>query len=156
MAASRAGAGRARLVPELLITDLGASLRFWRDLLGFTVVYDRPEHGFAFLDLDGASLMLEQRDRAARTWETGPLDRPLGRGINFEIQSPDWSGALRRLHQAAWPLFMAPEETWYRKGNRETGQRQFLVQDPDGYLVRLAESLGERPASRPPSDEPAA
>jgi hypothetical protein len=39
---------------------------------------------------------------------------------------------------------MAPEEKWYRTGARETGVRQFLVQDPDGYLLRLQQRLGER------------
>lgn len=41
---------------------------------------------------------------------------------------------------------MECEEAWYRKGDFEVGQRQFLVQDPDGYLLRLVEGLGERPA----------
>ena len=36
---------------------------------------------------------------------------------------------------------MATEEKWYAAGSVETGVRQFLVQDPDGYLVRLAEEL---------------
>jgi catechol 2,3-dioxygenase-like lactoylglutathione lyase family enzyme len=138
--------GRPKLVPELLVGNLEASLRFWRDCLGFTVVYDRPEHGFAFIDLDGASLMLEQRDRAARTWETGPLERPLGRGINFEVQVEDLDGILSRLSAASWPLYLEPEDKWYRVGSTEKGQRQFLVQDPDGYLIRLAGSLSERRA----------
>ena len=41
-------------------------------------------------------------------------------------------------------LFEAPREAWYRTGPVEGGQREFLVQDPDGYLVRLAEDLGHR------------
>jgi len=101
---------RARLVPELLVGHLEASLRFWRDCLGFSILYERPEHGFAFIDLDGASLMLEQRDRAARTWETGPLERPLGRGINFEIQVEDLDGILSRLLAVSWPLYLQPED----------------------------------------------
>jgi hypothetical protein len=44
----------------------------------------------------------------------------------------------------AWAR-LVPVEGWYRTGGVETGQRQFLVQDPDGYLLRLAEVLGERP-----------
>jgi catechol 2,3-dioxygenase-like lactoylglutathione lyase family enzyme len=147
MKSNRVSSGRARLVPELLVHDLEASLSFWRDCLGFTVLYDRPEHGFAFLDLDGASFMLEQRDKAARTWETGPLERPLGRGVNFEIQVEDLDGILTRLTAAAWPLYMEPEDKWYRVGSMELGQRQFLVQDPDGYLLRLAGDLGGRPAA---------
>ncbi len=40
---------------------------------------------------------------------------------------------------------MAVEDAWYRAGTTEVGQRQFLVQDPDGYLLRLGAKLGERP-----------
>ena len=137
----------ARLTPELLITDLAASLRFWVDLIGFRIAYDRPEDGFAYLDLDGAQVMLETRNPASRQWLTGPLEAPLGRGINFEIGVPAVEPILNRLEAAGWPLFMAVEDKWYRAGDVEVGQRQFLVQDPDGYLLRLAATLGERPAS---------
>ncbi len=34
--------GFAALTPELSVRDLDVSLRFWCDLLGFTVAYDRP------------------------------------------------------------------------------------------------------------------
>ena len=72
----------------------------------------------------------------------------LGRGINFQVQVGDCEPALERLALAGWPLFAEPEETWYRVGDAETGARQFLVQDPDGYLVRVASPLGERKRSR--------
>lgn len=40
---------------------------------------------------------------------------------------------------------MEPEEKWYRlRPSEEVRVRQFLVQDPDGYLVRLQMSLGHR------------
>lgn len=42
---------------------------------------------------------------------------------------------------------MAPEEKWYQVGDQEAGVHQFLVQDPDGYLVRVQSSLGRRPVS---------
>jgi catechol 2,3-dioxygenase-like lactoylglutathione lyase family enzyme len=51
----------ARLVPEFLVTDIEKSLRFWRDLCGFTVLFDRPDEGFAYLDLGGAQIMLDER-----------------------------------------------------------------------------------------------
>jgi hypothetical protein len=46
-----------------------------------------------------------------------------------------------------WPLFMEPEQKWYRTGEIETGVHQFLVQDPDGYLIRFSAGLGERALS---------
>lgn len=135
----------APLVPELLVTDITASRRFYCDLLGFAVAYERPEDKFLYLDLEGAQIMVAQFAEGEDDWLTGPMQPPFGRGINLEIGVSALNPMLERLLAAAWQLFRPVEERWYRKGSSEVGQRQFLVQDPDGYLLRFAEDLGERP-----------
>lgn len=138
---------RPSLVPELSITSLPASLGFWRDVLGFRVLYDRPEQGFAAIERDGVEFMLEEYETgpSERCWDTGPREKPYGRGINFEITVKDVRGLLAAVERAAWPIFFGPEERWYRIGaGEETGVYQFLVQDPDGYLLRFSQSLGRR------------
>ncbi|PTM41880.1 VOC family protein [Bosea sp. 124] len=141
---------RPALVPELNITSLPASLAFWRDLLGFRILYDRPEQGFAAIERDGVEFMLEEYDTGPAErlgiWTTGAREKPYGRGINFEITVKDVDMLLDALRQASWPIFFGPEERWYRiDASQETGVHQFLVQDPDGYLLRLSQSLGRRP-----------
>lgn len=131
------------LVPELLVSDLQVSLCFWRDLLGFRVLYERPAEGFAYLERDRAEVMLETLGE--RSFGVGTLERPFGRGINLQIEARSLAPLLEALAQAQWPLYRQPEERWYRTGDSETGQRQFLVQDPDGYLLRFAQGLGVRP-----------
>jgi catechol 2,3-dioxygenase-like lactoylglutathione lyase family enzyme len=128
----------------LLVADLHKSLRFWRDLCNFAVAFDRLDEGFAYLDLEGAQIMLEERGRN-RNWVTGPLDIPLGRGVNFQVAVPAIEPILASLAGADWPLFMGPERKWYRTGAVETEVHQFLVQDPDGYLIRFSARVGERP-----------
>lgn len=132
------------LVPELSVTDYEASRHFWCDLVGFSLRYERPEEGFGYLVLGNAHLMLDQINQG-RTWATGALEPPLGRGINFEVQVENLDAALWRVKNAGWPIFVESEEKWYRAGDIEIGVRQFLVQDPDGYLVRLQQEIGERP-----------
>ncbi|CAM3035781.1 MULTISPECIES: VOC family protein [Dermacoccus] len=128
------------LVPELAVTDCDVSVRFWRDLLAFEVLYDRPEEGFAYLALGDAHLMLDQAD-IGRTWRTAPFDPPLGRGINFQISVPDVADQLKQLREANWPLFMEPEDKWYRIGpNEEAGVRQFLT----GVIVEDHRQPGPR------------
>lgn len=136
----------AALVPELLVTDLAASLGFWCDLCGFVIVYARDEDGFAYLEREGAQLMLEQIGEG-RQWITGPLEHPLGRGINLQVGVTAIEPLLDALAAAGWPLHMTPEEKWYRAGDREVGMRQFLAQDPDGYLIRFSAGLGLRSQS---------
>lgn len=133
------------LVPELAVTELTASLAFWRDLIGFRIRYSRPEEGFAFLELGRAQVMLDQIG-LGRTWSTGTWEHPLGRGVNLQVQVEALDPALDRLTGAGWPLFAGPEHRWYRVDGDERGVVQVLVQDPDGYLLRLQASAGRRPA----------
>lgn len=49
------------------------------------MAYQRPEDGFAYLDSNGAQVMLEQADPDAGQWLTAPLSKPFGRGINLQI-----------------------------------------------------------------------
>lgn len=141
---------RPRLVPELAVTDALASIRFWRDVLGFRVLYERPDEGFASMERDGVEIMLDQIGGGAPErrgiWDTGPLERPLGRGINFELAVGDLEAILTTVAAAGLPLFFGPEERWYRVDDHEVGVRQALVQDPDGYLIRLQQNIGRRTA----------
>jgi catechol 2,3-dioxygenase-like lactoylglutathione lyase family enzyme len=133
--------GFATLVPELDVTDLNVSARFWCDVLGFRIAYQRPESLFMYVEFQGAQVMLMQHNGS---WETGALERPFGRGINLQIIVDDVGPLLGALAQANWPLFEDCHEAWYRIGEQARGQRQFLVQDPDGYLLRFAQDLGLR------------
>ncbi|TCM68341.1 catechol 2,3-dioxygenase-like lactoylglutathione lyase family enzyme [Acinetobacter calcoaceticus] len=132
-----------KLVPELIVTDIVQSQTFWIDLLGFEVKYQRIEQQFVYLECDGVQFMLEQLQQDQ--WITAELNSPLGRGINFQIEVDAIDPIVQRLEQAQWPLYEAVEERWYRADQVEHGQKQFLVQDPDGYLLRLVQVLGERP-----------
>ncbi|WP_237216694.1 bleomycin resistance protein [Falsiroseomonas oryziterrae] len=137
----------AAVVPELMVTDLAASLRFWCRLCGFEVLYDRPEDGFAYLRHGAAQVMLEEAGAPGRRWVTAPLETPFGRGMNLQIEVAALDPILAALQGAAWPLYLAPETRWYRAGALEHGQRQFCVQDPDGYLLRFCCGIGTRPAA---------
>ncbi|KAK9481756.1 hypothetical protein V1527DRAFT_478644 [Lipomyces starkeyi] len=133
--------GFAVLVPELSVTDFRESLSFWCGLLGFDVAYDRPLARFAYLVRERLQIMLcEQNGR----WESGAMQRPYGRGINLQLKVERLAPILTTLAKAEWPLYEPPSEVWYRTGDYESGQREFLVQDPDGYLLRFAEDLGTR------------
>lgn len=144
---SNAPPGAVDLVPEFEVSDVAASLDFYVRILGFAVLYERPEQGFSYLGLGTAQIMLQPKSR----WPTGVLEKPLGRGINFQIAVPGLGALLARLEAANWPLFQAPEERWYRRNTDYIGVRQFLVQDPDGYLLRFSQRLGVR--SEPPAGQ---
>lgn len=135
------------LVPEFSVSDWRASRRFYCDILGFTCVYERPEEGFCYLKLGEAELMIDQIG-AGRTFDDGhsPDRYPFGKGLNVQIRVTAVAPLLESLKRHGIELFLPVEERWYRNGLNESGNRQFVVADPDGYLLRLYESLGVRPA----------
>ena len=133
------------LTPELDVSNLEQSLHFYVDLLGFELSYTRPEEKFAYLVRDGAALMLEQIG-AGRSFHSSPLEPPFGRGVNLQLRVDDVRGLYRRLEAAGIAFVLPLEERWYRRDETERGNRQFVVADPDGYLLRPFENLGVRPA----------
>ncbi|WP_293897579.1 VOC family protein [Phenylobacterium sp.] len=139
------------LVPELDVTDLEASLGFYVRTLGFKVAYRRPEDRFAYLERQGAELMLEEAAGPGRRFRTAPLERPYGRGLNLQIACADVVRLHARVIAAGGEIVIPLETRWYRAGATEKGNRQFVVADPDGYLLRFFQDLGERaaPASPP-------
>jgi catechol 2,3-dioxygenase-like lactoylglutathione lyase family enzyme len=135
------------LVPELLCRDVAASLAFYCDVLGFVRLYGRADPPFAYLEREGSQIMLDQTEPDG--WLTAPLEPPFGRGINLQIEANELTSLLDALAAIGHPLFREPEEVWYAGADRSYGQRQFLVQDPDGYLLRFCQDLGERALDDP-------
>jgi len=130
-----------KLIPELSVSYIEKSKNFYTRILGFKIEYERPEKKFAFLSFQGSQIMLEEHNYH---WETGKLETPLGRGINFQIEVKNVTQIINSLKKNNWPLFKPVKENWYRVGRKKTGNKEFLVQDPDGYLLRFAQDLGEK------------
>ncbi|MBI5065816.1 VOC family protein [Candidatus Woesearchaeota archaeon] len=133
------------LIPEILVSNYKKSSEFYTKILGFKMEYRRKEEGFSFLSLEKNQIMIDDVNKG-RTWKTGKFEYPLGRGINFQIQVKKITPLLQRLKKHKIELFAKPEEKWYKVKNSERGNKQFLVQDPDGYLLRFFEDLGARKA----------
>lgn len=133
----------ARLVTELYCSDINISKAFYIDILGFKICYERPDEGFVYLERQGAELMLDQIEKT-RTWLKGELVHPYGRGVNFQIQTDNVDVLYANVQQAGCEIFLELEEKWYRCDDVHNGNRQFIICDPDGYLLRFFEDLGER------------
>ncbi len=133
----------AALMAEMMVTDYPASLAFWTGPLGFFIAFERPAQKLACLQRpEGGQVMIYQRDG---DWETGPMEPPFGRGLVIQVYVADADAVADAMRAAGVPFYVAPREKWRDWGDRMGGQREFLVQDPDGYLVMVAERIGERP-----------
>ena len=129
-------------LPEFSVTNLEKSLDFYTTA-GFKIEYDRPENRFAFLSLGKIQIMLQEL-RENEKWELAPLSYPFGNGINFQLDVKNVDEIYNNLKNNNYNIAFDIEENWYRQDNKLLGCREFLIQDPDGYLLRFSKDLGEK------------
>ena len=132
------------LLPELYVTDFSKSLHFYIDILGFKLEYKRDDPKFSFLSYQGSKLMIQELVPGEK--EKEKLDYPFGRGINFQIETDNVQKIIDSLAKNKYPLKRGIKDSWYRENNILHGCREILVSDPDGYLLRFSQNLGEKPA----------
>ena len=133
-----------QMLPEFDVFDLNDSLDFYVKLIGFHIVYDRKEDKFAFLQFENVQLMIQEIDQQSNKWGTGKLEYPLGVGINFQIDVTNIDEIYNRLKNVNYKIFVDMEDHWYRKDDVLMGCREFLVQDPNGYLLRFSQDLEDK------------
>jgi catechol 2,3-dioxygenase-like lactoylglutathione lyase family enzyme len=125
------------MVPELSVSNINMSKKFYIDILGFIVEYEREEDKFAFISLDGIQFMLDEG--ANGSWSTGTTEFPFGRGINFQIFVKDIEKIILRLRDHNIKIFKELFVSEYRINLERRVFKEILVQDPDGYLLRFSE-----------------
>lgn len=129
-------------IPELSVTNLENSLKFYKTI-GFKIEYDRPENKFVFISLGKIQFMLQEIFNNDK-WNIMELTYPFGNGINFQLEVNNVNEIYKNLKDNNYKITFEIEENWYRQGNRLLGNKEFLIQDPDGYLLRFFEDLGEK------------
>ena len=122
-----------KLIPELSVTNIDKSKEFYLKL-GFKVMYERKEDKFAFLELEGNQLMIEEIND---NWNTGKLEYPFGRGINISMTINDINKYYQELVNKNIIFFKDIMTNEYNVNGKTYLDKEFLIQDPDGYLLRF-------------------
>lgn len=129
-------------IPELSVSNLENSLKFYKTA-GFKIEYERAENKFAFISLGEIQFMLQEITENDK-WDVAPLSYPFGNGINFQLEVENLDEIYNSFKNSNYKIAFDIEENWYRQDNNLLGNKEFLIQDPDGYLLRFSEDLGEK------------
>ena len=121
------------LIPKLSVSNIDISKMFYLNL-GFEIKYERKEDKFCFLQLEENQIMIEEQND---NWNTGKLEYPYGRGINISMTVSDVEKMYNELKEKNVKMFLDLEMHEYRVDNKVSIDKEFLVQDPDGYLLRF-------------------
>ena len=121
------------LIPELSVSNIENSKKFYENL-GFKIIYERIEDKFCFMQLEDNQIMIEEQNN---NWNVGKLEYPYGNGINISMSIHDVEKLYGNLKLKQVKLFMDLKVNEYRVDNVVFQDKEFLVQDPDGYLLRF-------------------
>lgn len=123
-----------RMIPELSVFDIERTKKFYREL-GFKIEYERTEDKFVFMSFQDSQFMFEQIHDDG--WNIGELVYPLGRGINFSIAVDDIEELYKLVNSLNIELYRELTRNIYQVNGIEEMQIEFLIQDPNGYLLRF-------------------
>ena len=121
------------LIPEFSVSNIEESLEFYKKL-GFEVMYERKEDKFYFVQLEENQIMLEEIND---NWNTGELVYPFGRGINISMTVSDIDEFYVGIKSKSVKLFKELKVSKYKVDDVVYEDKEFLIQDPDGYLLRF-------------------
>ena len=124
-----------KLTPNLVVSDVARSIAFYRDVLGFgvqTTVPDQEPYGFAIVQSGPVGIFLNAPEPAIAEYPAF-RDKEIGGTFTMYI---DVTGIERMYDELKTlvPVVAALESKWY-------GVTEFVVSDPDGYLITLGERM---------------
>ena len=121
------------LIPELSVTNIEQSKDFYTKL-GFKIIYERKEDKFCFIQLENNQIMLEQHNN---NWNVGEMEYPFGRGINISMSVSNIEEFYDKIIEIGFKVFLELETHSYKVDDKVYDDNEFLIQDPDGYLLRF-------------------
>ena len=135
------------LVPELWCSDFEKSLGFYTRKLGFEIAQQRGDDPHAYLSCQGSQIMLAwwEFDGSWEPWYPKPMEKPFGRGINFQFMVEGINDLHERVVESGIKPFMELHTATIWKTDRMDERAQFMVLDPDGYILRFSETVSHRP-----------
>jgi lactoylglutathione lyase len=121
------------LTPNLIVSDVSQSIRFYCDVLGFTLgptVPDAAPYVFAIVQSGPVQIYLNAPDPAVEEYPAFK-GRPLGGTLTLFIAVADIRSVYEDLKEKV-NVVMPFEHKWY-------GVTEFAFLDPDGYVITYAE-----------------
>jgi len=122
-----------KLTPNLIVRDVERSIRFYHDVLGFTVTATVPEaapYVFAAVRSGPVEIFLNAPEPAVAEYPAFK-DRPIGGTLTLFMEVVPIQLAHDSLKDRV-TIVMPLEHKWY-------GVTEFAFEDPDGYLITFAE-----------------
>lgn len=124
-----------KLTPNLVVRDVEASLKFYRDVLGLETGMTVPEKTpYVFASVTNGAVEIFFNDQKVVAAEYPKLAAKIGASLTLYMEVDSLQEVLERAKKAGATISMPVIEQFY-------GMREFAFEDVDGYTVTIAERI---------------
>ena len=125
-----------KLTPNLVVGDVAASMEFYRSVLGFEPAIKVPdEPPYVFGSVTSGAVEIFFNDRKAVAEDYPPLGaRPAGGALTLFMEVEGIEEVLAAVQKSGAKVVMPLKQQFY-------GMREFAFEDPEGWIITIAERV---------------
>ena len=126
-----------KLTPNLVVRDVTAAMEFYRSTLGFQPaikVPDQPPYIFGSVTNGAVEIFFNDQKVVAEDYP--PLGaKPIGGALTLFIEVEGIDEILAKVQASKAKVIMPLKTQFY-------GMREFAFEDPEGWIITIAERTG--------------
>ncbi|MFZ0199320.1 MAG: VOC family protein [Candidatus Sulfotelmatobacter sp.] len=125
-----------KLTPNLVVRNVEASLNFYRAALGFQpgfTVPEAPPYVFGSVTSEGVEIFFNDHSVVAEEYPALGA-KPIGGSLTLFIEVEGIEDFFSKVQQHGAKITMPMKDQFY-------GMREFAFEDPEGWIVTLAERI---------------
>ena len=129
-----------KLTPNLVVRDVAANMEFYRSVLGFQTaitVPEQPPFVFGSVAAGGVEIFFNDQEAVAEDYPALGT-KPIGDSLTLFMEVEGIDEVLAAIQKSGAKITMPLKQQFY-------GMREFAFQDPEGWVVTIAEKVNERP-----------
>ena len=124
-----------KLTPNLIVRNVEASLKFYREVLGLETAMTVPEQApYVFAGVSNGAVEVFFNDQKVVAAEYPKLAETIGASMTMYMEVDSLDAVLERVKEAGAKISMPVTEQFY-------GMKEFAFEDGDGYTVTIAEKM---------------
>jgi len=127
-----------KLTPNLVVRDVAASMEFYCSVLGFEAAIKVPEQApYVFGSVSSGGVEIFFNDQKAVAADFPSLGaKPIGGSLTLFVEVEGIEEILAKVEKSKARVVMPLKEQFY-------GMREFAFEDPEGWIVTIAERVKE-------------
>lgn len=124
-----------KLTPNLIVRNVAASLKFYREMLGLETAMTVPEQApYVFAGVTNGTVEIFFNDQKVVAAEYPKLAATIGASLTLYMEVDSLQTVFDRVKKAGAKISMAVTEQFY-------GMKEFAFEDQDGYTITIAEKM---------------